>query len=390
MKFKLLLALAGSALTIVAGPANAREIWTEDEAYAWYEEQPWLVGANYNPASAINQFEMWQAETWNPEEIDKELGWAKSIGMNTMRVYLHNMLWEEDAEGLKHRMEEFLTISERHGIKPMFVLFDSVWDPNPVSGPQRPPIPGVHNSGWMQAPGAARLADTARYGELEAYVKDVVGTFAEDDRVLAWDVWNEPNNSGGGNYPITPNKTELVAGLLDDVYEWARSVDPEQPLTSGLWTGETWDQYETLDAVEKIQVTESDVNSFHDYNWPEQFERRAMQMISYGRPVLVTEFMARGNGSTFDGSLPIAKRLNIGAYNWGLVDGKTQTRLPWDSWRKPYTFDEPTIWFHEVFRADGTPYRQAEADLIRRLASEPKAEQPRVETAPEQRRVGVR
>ena len=143
---------------------------------------------------------------------------------------------------------------------------------------------------------------------------------------------------------------------------------------------------ETLDAVERIQVTQSDVNSFHDYNWPEQFERRARQMLSYGRPVLCTEYMARGNGSTFDGSLPIGKRLNIARINWGFVDGKSQTRLPWDSWKKPYTFDEPTIWFHEVFRADGTPYRQAETDLIRRLRGEPKVVQPAAQPAPAERR----
>ena len=375
MNIKLVLGVAGWALTIAA-PAHAREIWTKAEAHSWYERQPWLVGANYNPASAINQFEMWQAETWNPAEIDKELGWARSIGMNTMRVYLHNMLWENDAPGLKRRMNEFLAIAARHNIKPMFVLFDSCWDPNPVAGPQHPPIPGVHNSGSVQAPGAARLADRSQHNKLEAYVKDIVGTFAQDRRVLAWDVWNEPNNGGGGNYKPTPDKTKLVAYLLDKTFDWAQSVNPTQPLTSGVWIGETWDKPASLDAVERIQVSRSDVNSFHDYNWPEQWERRAKQMLSYGRPVLCTEYMARGNGSTFDGSLPLGKKYNIAMINWGLVDGKSQTRLPWDSWKKPYTMDEPAIWFHEVFRADGTPYRQAEADLIRRLTSEPKVIQP--------------
>src|SRR5690606_7118731 len=185
-------------------------------------------------------------------------------------------------------------------------------------------------------------------------------------------VWSEPNNAGGGNYEPTPNKKEMVAGLLDDVFEWARSADPTQPLTSGLWIGEDWHRVEKRDAVEKIQLAQSDVMSFHDYNWPEQFEQRAQQMLSYGRPVLCTEYMARGNGSTFDGSLPIAKRLNIAMYNWGFVDGESQTRLPWDSWKKPYTFDEPTVWFHDVLHTDGTPYRQAEVDLIKRLTSAPK------------------
>lgn len=370
---KHLLLLAGAAFAgLAALPAEARDMWTKEQANGWYAKQPWMVGANYNNRSAINQFEMWQADTFNPKEIDQELGWASAMGMNVMRVYLHNMLWEEDAAGLKQRMETFLQSADKHKIRVMFVLFDSCWDPNPVSGRQRPPIPGVHNSGWMQAPGAARLADRSQYGKLEAYVKDLVGHFANDKRIVVWDVWNEPNNGGGGSgaYRPTPQKKELVAGLLGQVFDWARSANPSQPLTSGLWIGDHWDQPDRLDAVEKIQITQSDVNSFHDYNWPEKFEARAKQMLSYGRPVLATEYMARGNGSTFDGSLPLGKKYKIAMINWGFVDGKSQTRLPWDSWKKPYTMDEPAIWFHEVLRADGKPYRPAEVELIRKLTSE--------------------
>jgi hypothetical protein len=370
---KHLLLLAGASLAVLAAlPADAREMWTKQQANSWYDKQPWMVGANYNNRSAINQFEMWQADTFNPQEIDQELGWAAAMGMNVMRVYLHNMLWEDDAAGLKQRMETFLQIADKHKIRIMFVLFDSCWDPNPVSGPQRPPIPGVHNSGWVQAPGAARLADKSQYHKLESYVKDIVGHFAKDRRIVTWDVWNEPNNGGGGGgaYKPTPRKNELVAGLLGQVFAWARSVDPTQPLTSGLWIGDHWDQMSKLDAVEKIQITQSDVNSFHDYNWPEKFEIRAKQMLGYGRPVLATEYMARGNGSTFDGSLPLGKKYRIAMINWGFVDGKSQTRLPWDSWKKPYTMEEPTIWFHEVLRADGKPYRQAEVDLIKKLTTE--------------------
>ncbi|MCW4463842.1 cellulase family glycosylhydrolase [Sphingomonas sp. BT-65] len=372
MKNLLLLAGAAALAVCAALPADAREMWSKEQANGWYAKQPWMVGANYNNRSAINQFEMWQADTFNPKEIDEELGWASAMGMNVMRVYLHNLLWEEDAAGLKQRMETFLQIADKHKIRIMFVLFDSCWDPDPVSGRQRPPIPGVHNSGWMQAPGAARLADKSQYNKLEAYVKDVVGHFANDKRIVVWDVWNEPNNQGGGGgaYKATPNKVALVASLLGPVFEWARSADPSQPLTSGLWIGNHWDQADKLDAVEKIQVAQSDVMSFHDYNWPEKFEERAKQMLGYGRPVLATEYMARGNGSTFDGSLPLGKKYKIAMINWGFVDGKSQTRLPWDSWKKPYTMDEPTIWFHEVLRANGKPYRQAEVDLIKKLTTE--------------------
>jgi hypothetical protein len=360
------------AALLIATPAMARDQWSKKDANAWYAEQPWLVGSNYTPATAINQLEMWQPETFDPATIDKELGYAESIGMNTMRVFLHNLLWEQDPEGFKKRIDQFLAIAAKHRIKPLFVLFDSCWDPNPVAGPQHPPIPGVHNSGWVQAPGAARLKDASQYGKLESYVKGVVGAFAKDDRILGWDVWNEPNNGGGGNYMSTEEKNKYVALLLPKVFAWTRAADPIQPITSGVWIGDHWDDMNKLDAIEKTQVTQSDVITFHDYSWPETFEKRARQMLTYGRPVLCTEYMARGNGSTFDGSLPIAKRLNIGMMNWGFVDGKTQTRLPWDSWKKPYTSDEPPIWFHEVFRNDGKPYREAETALIKRLATSPK------------------
>ena len=367
------LALAASASVLAAAsPAHARDQWSKAQAQRWSASRPWQVGSNYAPATAINQLEMWQAATFDSVTIDRELGWAERLHMTTMRVFLHNLAWEQDAAGFKQRIDTFLAIAAKHHIKPLFVLFDSCWDPNPKLGPQHPPIPGVHNSGWVQGPGAARLADRSQYEKLHGYVSDIVGSFAHDERILGWDVWNEPNNDGGGNYAATPDKKALIAGLLDQVFTWAQAADPGQPLTSGLWIGDHWDQAGTLDPIERIQVARSDVMSFHDYNWPEKFAERARQMLSYGRPVICTEYMARGAGSTFDGDLPIAKRLGIGMMNWGFVDGRTQTRLPWDSWKKPYTYDEPTVWFHEVLHADGTPYRPAETDLIRRLADSPK------------------
>ncbi|WP_312489841.1 cellulase family glycosylhydrolase [Sphingomonas sp.] len=370
MRIALLLGAAVASL-FVAAPAQARARWSEAEAKAWYANQPWLVGANYTPASAINQLEMWQAATWDPKRIDYELGLAQGIGMNTMRVFLHDQLWAQDPEGFKQRIDAFLTMAKAHGIRPLFVLFDSCWDPDPKLGPQHPPIPGVHNSGWVQGPGMAGLRDRAGWPRYRAYVQGVIGAFRDDPRVLGWDVWNEPDN-GADQYKGQEGKEPLVRALLAQVFDWARAADPSQPLTSGVWQGDDWTPGGRNSAMEKLQLGQSDVISFHDYSWPETFERRVRQLLPYNRPILCTEYMARGNGSTFDGSLPIAKRYNVAMMNWGFVDGKTQTRLPWDSWKKPYVLEEPTIWLHEVFRADGTPYRQAEVDLIRRLSAAPK------------------
>ena len=351
--------------TASAGAQEAR--WSTEKANAWYSEQPWLVGSNFVPSDAINQLEMFQAATWNPELNDKELGMAESIGMNTMRVFLQDQLWEQDPDGFKKRLDAFLAISSKHGIRPILVLFDSCWDPNPKLGPQHPPIPGVHNSGWVQSPGAKELSYPAYEPKLEAYVKGVVGAFANDKRILAWDVWNEPDN-GNGSYKATevPHKAELVDALLPKAFAWARIVHPTQPLTSGVWEGD-WSHPERESATTKIQLAESDVITFHNYGWPESFEGRIKELQAYGRPIICTEYMARGAGSTFDGDLPIAKKYRVGAINWGFVAGKTQTYLPWDSWEKPYVLSQPTVWFHEVFKQDDTPYRQREVDLIREL-----------------------
>lgn len=366
------LKLAVFFLLISSALAAPRQRWSGAEAAAWYQRQPWLLGSNFIPATAINQLEMWQAATFDPQEIDKELAWAEGAHMNTMRVFLHDLLWQQDAAGFKQRLQTFLVIADKHHIRPIFVLFDSCWDPFPKLGPQHPPVPGVHNSGWVQSPGAVALADSSQYPRLKAYVQGVVGAFANDRRVLAWDVWNEPDNTNGGSYRAREpkDKVDLVLKLLPMVYEWAQAENPSQPLTSGVWQGD-WSSDEKLSAMERIQLGESDVISFHNYSWPEDFEEHLQWLERLHRPILCTEFMARPVGSTFDTILPIAKKRHVAAINWGLVAGKTQTYLPWDSWQRPYVLLQPPVWFHEVFHPDGTPYRQREIDIMRRLSQEP-------------------
>jgi hypothetical protein len=349
--------------------------WSEQQARDWYSRQPWLVGSNYNPASAINQLEMWQADSFDPKRIDLELGWAEDIGMNTMRVFLHDLLWQQDAEGFKRRLDQFLTIAAKHKIKPMFVLFDSVWDPDAKLGKQRAPKPGVHNSGWVQSPNRTTLQDPSAYPHLESYVKGVVGAFARDQRILAWDVWNEPDNQNGGSYgELEPkNKVELVLALLPRAFAWAREAKAEQPLTSGVWKGD-WSAPEKLTAMDRLQIDLSDVITFHNYDSPTEFEKRINWLVRYNRPIICTEYMARGNGSFFFGSMPVGKIHNVGMINWGFAQGKTQTHLPWDSWQHPYIDREPAIWFHEVFRNDGTPYMVEEVEFIRRMTGKTKAQ----------------
>ena len=357
-------------LTMLASDAGARDRWTTEQANAWYARQPWLVGCNFNPSTAINQLEMWQAESFDPTTIDRELGWAEQLGFNSVRVYLHNLVWRQDSEGFLRRIDQFLTIADKHGIGVMLVPLDGVWDPRPRLGKQRAPRPHVHNSGWMQAPGAEILGDPKRHDELRPYITGLIGHFRDDKRIQVWDLFNEPDNANVNSYgrdgtrTELPNKAEMATRLLSKVFKWARQADPSQPLTAGVWLG-PWPNHEKVLPIEKVMLEESDVISFHNYGGLEHVRPRVEQLRRYKRPLLCTEYMARPNGSRFDPVMGYFKQQKIAAYNWGFVAGKTQTNYPWDSWKRQYTA-EPDVWFHEIFRSDGAPYDRKEVEYIRK------------------------
>lgn len=340
--------------------------WTPQHANDWSANTHWLVGCNFSPSTAINQLEMWQADTWDPATIDRELGWAEDLGFTSLRVFLHSMLWQQDSKGFLSRMDQFLDLAHKHHLGVMFVLFDSVWDPHPQLGLQRAPRPHVHNPGWVQSPGLVILGDPSRHDELKPYVQGVIGHFRNDKRIDCWDLFNEPDNRNPSYVQFEPiNKRQLAVALLQKEFTWAREMNPSQPLTSGVWSGE-WDDPAKLNILEKCQLEESDVISFHSYGKLDDARKCVQDLQRYGRPILCTEYMARPMGSRFDPVLGYFKEQHVGAYNWGFVSGKTQTIYPWDSWTKTYTA-EPTVWFHDIFRPDGTPYDVKETDYIKSL-----------------------
>jgi hypothetical protein len=368
LKLPVLLAL-GAAVAQVPRASAEPGRWSVDRANRWYEAQGWLVGGNYITSTAINQLEMFQPGTYDPRRIDSELACARVAGFNTVRVFLHDLLWAQDRQGFARRLAQFVAIAASHGIKPLFVLFDSCWDPLPRLGPQRLPTPGVHNSGWVQGPGAEHLDDLRYRSVLQDYVTGVLGLFRSDDRVLGWDLWNEPDNPARVYRKVErKDKQELVAALLPQVFQWARAVDPVQPMTSGVWHG-SWDAGSRT-TISGIQLDNSDVMTFHSYGKPAEFEARITELSPLGRPILCTEYLARPLGSTVEGILPIAKQHNVGAFNWGLVAGKTQAYLPWDSWDHPYA-TAPKVWFSDLLQPDGRPYRDSEIQTIRTMTAGP-------------------
>ena len=348
-----LLTPPAAALTTAphANAASAR--WSSDRAHRWFRGQGWLVGANYITSNAINQLEMFQHNTFDPQRIDGELRIARFMGMNTVRVFLHDQLWTQDRVGFQRRLGQFVDIAARN-------------DPLPKSGPQRAPRPGVHNSGWVQSPGAERLDDRRYRQVLQEYVVRILTQFRNDPRVLGWDLWNEPDNPAAVYRSVErADKPQLVADLLPQVFRWARTVDPVQPLTTGVWEGQ-WGDRSRRSEMASIQLDMADVITFHSYDNPAGFEARIDELQPWGRPLMCTEYLARTEGSTIEGVLPVAKRRHVGAYTWGLIAGKTQTWLPWDSWDRPY-LKAPREWFHDLAFSDGRPYRGREIDTIRKL-----------------------
>ena len=326
--------------------------WNLDKANEWYNAQPWLIGCNFTPSTAVNQLEFWQADSFDLKTIDFELGLAASLGFNTVRVYLHDLLWVKDSEAFLNRMNAFLTVASKYRIKPMFVFFDACWNNHAHLGKQPAPIPGVHNSGWLQSPSSNLLRNETQWDRLERYLKGVMTAFKDDARVLAWDLYNEPGNEGFESQSLP---------LLKAAFIWAREVNPSQPLTVGIWNDAP--AFEELNA---FQLANSDVISFHNYLDAANLKAQIKDLKKLNRPLLCTEYMARNSGSRFETHLPIFKHENVACYNWGLVSGKTQTIYSWDSKQNS---PEPETWFHDIFRPNGEPFSQGEVKIIKSLSS---------------------
>jgi hypothetical protein len=247
----------------------------------------------------------------------------------------------------------------------MFVFFDSVWDPDPALGKQRAPTPHVHNSGWMQSPGRKVLTNMDAYPHLEQYVKGIIRHFGKDERVLAWEMVNEPDNKNDPAYIAKEpnNKLDLGLELTKRSFRWASSVPSIHPLTAAPWWGD-WSHDSVMHEMNRFCFDNSDIITFHNYDGPDEFAKRVQWLKRYERPLICTEYMARPRGSTFQNILPVCKANNVGAINWGFVDGKTQTIYPWETWTKKYTV-EPDVWFHDIFRGDGAAYDKKEVEFLK-------------------------
>ena len=348
------ISLFGMAGLLSAGTPYPAIRWPEEKAWEWYAKQYWLFGCNFLPSTAVNDTEMWQAETFDPNTIDRELAWARGLGYNSCRVFIQYIVWKQDPKGFKNRFDQFLSIAEKHEICVMPTLFDDcAFDAgrDPYPGKQDDPVPGTSNARWVPSPGLKLVTDKSAWPDLEKYVKDIVGIYGNDKRIVLWDLYNEPGNSGMGNKSLP---------LVEAVFNWARQAKPSQPLTIGVWGGPK--------EISDKQIEFSDVISFHFYGDYDGMKNRITDLKKFNRPVICTEWMARTLGSKYETELPLFKQETVGCYNWGLVNGRTQCQYPWGS---PKDAPEPQVWFHDLLRRDGSPKNPDEIAFIRKFTTAP-------------------
>ncbi len=350
-------------LAFLGAPADADERqqaaaprWPTEKAWDWYQRQPWLVGTNYLPSTACNTTEFWQAESFDEPTIRRELALAQATGFNTVRVFLQYAVWRHDPRGFKQRLVRFLEIAAAQRISVAPTLLDdcSFGDPpirQPYLGKQRDPIPGMIAPSWTPSPGLDTVADRKAWPDLEEYVKDVVSSLAKDPRVVFWDLYNEPGNSGLGNKSLP---------LVEAVFAWARQSRPSQPLTVGLWS-------DGLRDLNDVAVARSDIITYHAYTNYEGQRAAIARHKAHHRPVVCTEWMARWLGSRWETDLPLFKQEAVGCYNWGLVNGRMQCQFGWGSRRGS---PEPKVWFHDLFHKDGQPYDPKEIEVIRKTTAD--------------------
>jgi hypothetical protein len=358
----------------------AKARWNKEAALDWHGRQSWQCGFNYLPASAINFVEMWQEQTFDQDGIDRELRWAADIGFNSLRTNLPFAVWQSDRDGLIGRVDRFLEITSRHGLKTMICLLDDCEfsGRSPQIGKQPDVRHGVHNGGAVGSPGRESVMDPLVWPEIGRYVRDLVSRFKHDDRISVWDIYNEPGN----RLIFLPSSEELYDPALEscshrlmlEAFAWCREINPSQPLTVGAWRvpppdeelGECVYSHPTDTAALEI----SDVTSFHAYTPLPRMRRIIAELAESGRPIFCTEWMARHAGSSIEEQLPLFKQHKVGAYQWGLVNGRTQTHLPWPQFQMAETPEKfrADEWFHDLLRPDGTPFSAHETQLIGRLS----------------------
>ncbi len=325
--------------------------WSKEKVQAYIDQFGVIKACNYVPAYCYNYMQMWY--DYREKTIKKEVAFAKDCDLNSFRIFLPLFAfqdggkWDMVKKNLRHFMDlcRDMEISIMLSFQPNYMKVDK----GEEEGPYVDFKPGRHMNHWYypNADFDQMHKKTQVLDVVYSFMEDIMDEYYEDTNIVAWDLWNE-------TWPEDRECLELI-------FSKAREINPMQPLTA------CWEAFDI-----------SDVISFHNYVRPGgrdrygqkgslDFMEELERALSFQRPVLCTECLARSEGNTFESFLPFFSKHRIGFYFWGLCAGAAQYHFPWD-W--PEGSPEPKEWFHCILYPDGLPYREEEIRLLKAFTYE--------------------
>ena len=336
--------------------------WSKERAWAWYNARPWIRGCNFMPSDCANRIDMWQEYDFEKhfETAEREIALAESIGFNSVRIILEFEVWLHQHDGFLKRLDQYLAMFYRHGVTAMMVLANdcsvpkAAWKPARF-GEQTYDV-GYHGGRKISPHGGHDelsyhiLDDPEMAEKYYEFVREIITIYAHDERVLIWNLFNEPGN----------NRADLSLPHMEKFFEIAREIDPDQPICA--------DAYGLSRKIGRRALELSDVISFHNYSDFRANINHIELLSQHQRPMLDTEWLHRIYHNDVETMYPLLYLHKIASYNWGFVLGKYQTHEPWNGiWERMERGEEfdVTKWQHDLFRPSLRPYDPREIELIK-------------------------
>lgn len=353
------------------------ERWSKERAWEWYNAHPWIRGCNYMCADCVNRVDQWQSLHFEEylKTTEEELKVMKELGFNSVRLILEYVVWKEEHDSFLERFDRYIELCHKYGISCMIVLANDCMPPKTELW--KMPYIGEQHYDWGYHGGRKHsqhgghscpaphyyLDDEESRKDYFKMVEEIVTMYKDDERILMWDLFNEPGNS---------NRRDITMPNLKAMFEVVRKINPSQPLTvAAWWCGEDRRFNNELD---QFALENSDIISYHNYGRYEEHIQVIKYLKSLGRPIVNSEWLARCTDNTVFDNFPLFYLENIGSYNWGFVAGKYQTYEPYEAHWNWYRDDKNapidfTKWFHDLYRPSLRPYDPRETELISRFCA---------------------
>lgn len=349
-------------------------VWNKERAWEWYNARPWIRGCNFMGSDCANRIDQWQEYGFEErfQTADRELKLVAETGFNSIRIIMDFFVWKHERAGYMQRLERYIALAAKYGIT-CTIVFGNDCMPVKAEALSRLKLGEQEwHLGWH---GGRKVSQHGTFGEagyhlldepelaLEHYewVREIVDTYKNDERILMWDVFNEPGNS---------NRKNMSLPHLKKFFEIIREINPIQPLTAGIFTCDG--KVDELPEIQRFALDNSDIVSFHNYGSYETNVCLLKRLKKLGRPIVNTEWLARCLHNNVQEIYPLFYLEKVGCYCWGFVVGKYQTHEPWNSvWdqyeKNPNLDWDFTKWFHDLYRPSLHPYDPKEIELIKRF-----------------------